>query len=336
MIILNTLLALASFFLAIFPVIVVHEFGHFLVGKWLGAEPKIFSMGIGKRLFSFKWLGADFRLSLLPIGGYVAFNKTQFTNEVGADGNKNILPASKWIPIALAGPVSNFILTFLIFTSVFMYGLSQIDSAKVVSLNPSLPEVTLETKILFLNNENRATDFVRKQILGQTEGKIFLMNNGEISAFKGDLNELNKTFSEKADYSTLNYLGRSVKISAALVVGMGVMTADALVKVVSSKDGYKGLMGPVGIANEANKARNTGMLDFVFLVAGLSFAIGFFNLLPLSFLDGGRVLLASFEVIFKRKVSEVSLGTLNLMSLIVVGGLFFVGMFSDLLRLFQG
>lgn len=336
MIILNTLLAIASFFLAIFPVIVIHEFGHFLVGKWLGAEPKIFSMGIGKKLFSFKWLGADFRLSLLPIGGYVAFNKTQFANEVGADGNKNVLPASKWIPIALAGPISNFILTFLIFTSVFMYGLSQIDSAKVVTLNDAFPEITLETKILFLNNENRATEFVRKQILGQTEGKVFLMTNGNITPFKGDINELKKTYNETANYSTLNYLGRSIKISAALVVGMGVMTADALVKVVSSKDGYKGLMGPVGIANEANKARNTGILDFVFLVAGLSFAIGFFNLLPLSFLDGGRVLLAAFEVVFQKQVSEVSLGTLNLMSFIIVGGLFFVGMFSDILRLFQG
>jgi RIP metalloprotease RseP len=51
--------------------VLVHEFGHFAVAKLCGVRVEVFSVGFGKRLFGFRRGDTDYRLSLLPLGGYV-------------------------------------------------------------------------------------------------------------------------------------------------------------------------------------------------------------------------------------------------------------------------
>ena len=49
----------------------IHEFGHFIVAKLCGVHCTVLSIGYGKRLFGFEWRGTDYRISMLPFGGYV-------------------------------------------------------------------------------------------------------------------------------------------------------------------------------------------------------------------------------------------------------------------------
>ncbi|MDD8030094.1 MAG: site-2 protease family protein, partial [Acidobacteriota bacterium] len=59
-------------FLIVFGILVfIHEFGHFFAAKLVGVRVEVFSFGYGKRLFGFKKSGTDYRISLLPLGGYV-------------------------------------------------------------------------------------------------------------------------------------------------------------------------------------------------------------------------------------------------------------------------
>jgi regulator of sigma E protease len=59
-------------FLIVFGVLVfVHEFGHFFMAKLVGVRVEVFSFGYGKRLFGIKKGETDYRVSLLPLGGYV-------------------------------------------------------------------------------------------------------------------------------------------------------------------------------------------------------------------------------------------------------------------------
>src|ERR687887_102027 len=51
--------------------VILHEFGHFLVAKLLGIRVETFSVGFGKRLWGRRWGATDYRLSLVPLGGYV-------------------------------------------------------------------------------------------------------------------------------------------------------------------------------------------------------------------------------------------------------------------------
>ena len=61
--------------------VLVHEFGHFAVAKMCGVRVEVFSIGFGKRLFGITRGGTDYRLSLLPLGGYV-----KMAGELGGDG----------------------------------------------------------------------------------------------------------------------------------------------------------------------------------------------------------------------------------------------------------
>ena len=51
--------------------ILIHEFGHYAVAKWLGVRVEVFSIGFGKRLLGFRKGDTDYRISAIPLGGYV-------------------------------------------------------------------------------------------------------------------------------------------------------------------------------------------------------------------------------------------------------------------------
>ena len=107
--ILGTILA----FVIVFAVLVfVHEFGHFFMAKLVGIKVEVFSFGYGKRLIGFKKGDTDYRISLVPMGGYV-----RFPGEEGLDDGGKIVPgdfraAKRWqrFIVILMGPVMNILL----------------------------------------------------------------------------------------------------------------------------------------------------------------------------------------------------------------------------------
>src|SRR3990167_8148685 len=111
-------------FLVIFSVIVlVHEFGHFIMAKRAGIRVDEFSIGFGPRLFGFKRGETDYRLCLIPLGGYVKV-LGQDPDDEGADdprsfSQKGILPRFK---ILIAGPLLNVLLSLLLMPAVFFIG----------------------------------------------------------------------------------------------------------------------------------------------------------------------------------------------------------------------
>jgi len=98
--------------------VLVHEFGHFAVAKLCGVRVETFSIGFGKRLFGIKRGDTDYRISLLPFGGYVKMSGDNPGEAPTGDGDFNAHPRWQRVLIALAGPVSNFILAFVIMTAV--------------------------------------------------------------------------------------------------------------------------------------------------------------------------------------------------------------------------
>jgi len=102
--------------------VLVHEFGHFAVAKLCGIRVETFSIGFGKRLFGFRRGDTDYRLSLLPLGGYVKMaGDTPGEAPTGDPGEFNAHPRWQRVLVALAGPVANFILAFVLMTGVSMF-----------------------------------------------------------------------------------------------------------------------------------------------------------------------------------------------------------------------
>ncbi|MDN5568805.1 MAG: site-2 protease family protein, partial [Paracoccus sp. (in: a-proteobacteria)] len=70
----NTLWTLASFVVALAVIVTVHEYGHYIVGRWSGIRAEVFSVGFGPRLASrVDKRGTVWQVAALPLGGYVRF-----------------------------------------------------------------------------------------------------------------------------------------------------------------------------------------------------------------------------------------------------------------------
>jgi len=101
--------------------VLVHEFGHFIVAKWCGVRVEAFAIGFGKRLIGYVHKGTDYRINLLPLGGYVKMAGEIPGEETSDDpGDLNNHPRWQRMLIAVAGPVANFILAFGLMAGVFM------------------------------------------------------------------------------------------------------------------------------------------------------------------------------------------------------------------------
>lgn len=100
--------------------VLVHEFGHFAVAKLCGIRVETFSIGFGKRLFGFRRGDTDYRLSLLPLGGYVKMSGDNPGEAPTDPGDFNAHPRWQRMLVALAGPFANFVLAIGLMTGVSM------------------------------------------------------------------------------------------------------------------------------------------------------------------------------------------------------------------------
>jgi regulator of sigma E protease len=113
------------YYLYIVPVlgfmILIHEFGHYAVAKWLGVRVEVFSIGFGKRLFGFRRGETDYRIALIPLGGYVKMSGENPMDE-RTDDPREFLNQSRWhrFLIAIAGPTMNILLAIVLLTAVYM------------------------------------------------------------------------------------------------------------------------------------------------------------------------------------------------------------------------
>src|SRR5260370_21070314 len=113
---------LISFALVISVVVFFHELGHLLVGKAVGVKAVRFSIGFGPRLFGFTRGETEYRVSLLPLGGYVKFAGDNPYEEIAPeDRGRGFLEQPPWKKglIAFAGPAANLILALALYFLVF-------------------------------------------------------------------------------------------------------------------------------------------------------------------------------------------------------------------------
>jgi len=120
----GSLYTLLSFAFALGVIIVVHEAGHLLVAKAFGVRVMTFSVGFGKRLWGFQRGETEYRVSAVPLGGYVRLGG-ESPEDVDPTDPREFLNKPRWqrILVYLAGPAANIILAILVFSVVFMVGI---------------------------------------------------------------------------------------------------------------------------------------------------------------------------------------------------------------------
>jgi regulator of sigma E protease len=108
----------------------VHEFGHFIVAKACGIHVPVFSLGFGRRLFGVRLGGTDYRVSMLPFGGYVKMAGANFgymdedDEDAPEDPSKGFMRRPVWqrLAVVAAGPAFNLVLPVVLFTVLLMAG----------------------------------------------------------------------------------------------------------------------------------------------------------------------------------------------------------------------
>jgi regulator of sigma E protease len=115
-------LNVVAFIFVLGVLVFVHEFGHYAVAKLFKVRVEVFSLGFGKRLVGFRRGDTDYRISLLPLGGYVKMaGENPMEARTGDPGEFMSHPRWQRFLVAIAGPAMNVILALAVLTGVFMF-----------------------------------------------------------------------------------------------------------------------------------------------------------------------------------------------------------------------
>jgi regulator of sigma E protease len=340
-----TVIAIAGAFLIL---IGPHEAGHFVVAKLCKVRVIEFSIGAGTKLISFTRGGTLYALRLLPILGYVRMGGMEADDLEEPNGFHSKSPVQR-IAILAAGPAANFVVAMLL---VAGYGLTQLngDPGKVVHVVPGTPAALTGVQpgdhIRAVNGKPvTGPGYVQQQERAAPGEPIVL------TGVHADGKPFDYIITPSCDKSGNCYIGIGVAgvvtVQSAVTNGVqfpffavGGITQglDALVtgKVQGGLFGPQGLTGPIGIAAITEQTVQQGPADYVLLVALLSVALGFTNLLPVPALDGGRIVVVVVEWLRRRpfdRKSELNFQRWGLVALLALAA---VISFLDIQRIASG
>jgi regulator of sigma E protease len=168
--------SLIWFLLVLGPLVFIHELGHFLVAKWLGIRVEVFSLGFGKRIWGFKRGNTDYRIAILPLGGYVKMAGENIGEEhTGAPDE--FLSHSKWhrFLVAVAGPVMNILTAIAIPALLYMF-FFQVPAYKAQPpvVSGVVPETTAAQSDLRSGDRILSVNGVDVETWGEVDDRVML------------------------------------------------------------------------------------------------------------------------------------------------------------------
>lgn len=332
---------------------VVHEFGHYIVGRLCGIGIVEFAVGFGPKLLSFTRKGIRYSLRLLPLGGFCSF--------VGEDGENpapnamNNMPVWKRFLTVAAGPVMNFIVAFIfcvILLCNFMVAEYQPWIAQIYENTPAAAsELQTGDIVTHVNGEAISYDTAgmetaRSIILDAGEQEITL--SVERGGEKHEIAITPAPIVDEASGETYYQLGiafgsrgftfgEAIKGSFGYMVDFTRALGMALKDLVFHGTGADEVMGPVGIISFVSDTISVSRwYGAVYLVFFLSLNLGFMNLLPLPGLDGGRLVFLIVEGIRRKPVPPEKEGMVHALGLMLLFGLVIFITYKDIIRLVTG
>ena len=330
---------LAMFAVVIGVLVFIHEFGHYIVGRMFGVKADVFSIGFGRELFGWNdRRGTRWKLSLLPLGGYVKFagdmNAASQPSPEAAAALARATPAERdamfqfkpvWqrALIIVAGPLTNLlfaVVVFALFFAVYGYSFTPAVVDHVIAGSPAAA-AGLQRGDRFVQVDGRPVsrfEDVMRIVTTNTGTPI----NAQIDR-RGqqlELHLLPKLISETDRFGNRYTRGQLGVASAgrALVpctplaaVGNAVREVwlltgtmvDGVEQVITGRRSVSEMGGPVSIAKFAGQQATLGWVSLVEFMALISINIGLVNLLPVPVLDGGHLFLYAIEAAARRPLA---------------------------------
>lgn len=328
----NILVTLGAFLLLLGSLVIVHELGHYLVGRWFGVKAEKFSIGFGPQIWGrVDKRGTLWRVAALPLGGYVQFagdlNPTSQSDaawmELPEPERSQTFPSKPLWQRALiifAGPAVNFLFAIAIFMGFALAFGERVSPAVVETVVENSPAAMagiiegdriasfngraitrfdeLVDEVIMIPNER--VDVVIERA-GQTITKnILLAERVEKDRF-GNIYRLGQlgVSSPKLEFREVGLLESPI-VGARATYNVLRQQIKGLGQIITGRRPISELGGPLKIAKISGEAMSVGILAFVTLAALISINLGFINLLPVPMLDGGHLLLYAIEAVRRR------------------------------------
>ena len=335
--ILNGLWHYAVPFLIVLTILVfVHEWGHYWVARRCGVKIEAFSFGMGPELCGWNdSAGTRWRISLLPLGGYVKMFGDAGAASTPRDDIEEMTPEEKAVSfhhkplaqraaIVAAGPVANFLFAVVVLALLFMTAGQPFTPPDIGAIKPgSAAEAAgLLPGDLILAIDGRSIERFEevRSIVSMAPGQTLALT------VKRAGNQLTLTATPQSSTVTDRF-GNTYTIGLLGITRPGLdyrregpataiwqavhetwdLTASTLTGVGQMIAGVRGtddLGGPLRIAQMSGEVAQTGVVALIWFLAVLSVNLGLINLFPIPLLDGGHLLFYGIEAILGRPLDE--------------------------------
>ncbi len=350
-------MSLVLFILILIALILVHEFGHFIIAKAFGIRVDEFGIFFPPRIFAIKWGETEYSFNWLPFGGFV---RIFGENGEEAAEPRSFSKKSKWAQAAVivAGIIFNLLFAWILLTAGYMYGIPTSADHEgvgtVQNINPTivgvLPGSPAEKAGLMAGdridsiitgtaelspdaNAQEVQDFIAAH---QNQSIGFLVNRygKEVDALAvpvaGLAPDKKVVGIELGDVGILKLpLPQALVQGALLGKEITASTASGLAgffsQIFHGTADFGSVSGPIGITSMGSAAVQDGFIATIILTSLISINLAIINLIPIPGLDGGRLLFIAIEAITKKPISKrismwltiVGFGLLILLMLVV-------------------
>ena len=328
----SILTTLFAFLLVLGPLVVIHELGHYLVGRLFGVKADAFAVGFGKELAG--WTdrrGTRWKLCALPLGGYVQFAGDMNAASTPSPVDERLTEAERaqifqfkplWqrALIVLAGPLTNLLFAVAIFAAFNLAYGRIVASSEIATLaeGSAAAQAGLKVgdRILAIDGE-KVDEFTEIpplvvpfpnrtiQVAAERDGREFVVPVKIAEVIDKD------QFGNETRIGRLGvYAGKfevypvgpieAVTLAFGQSLGIMKMMATGIGQIFSGERSVKELGGPVKIAKYSGEQFSLGWSAFVSFAALISINLAFINLLPIPALDGGHLAFYAAEAVRRR------------------------------------
>ncbi len=330
--------------------ILIHEFGHYIMARTFKVGVNEFAIGMGPKLLSkkSKKTGIVYSIRALPVGGFVSMVGEDEENE--RDDSLNKKPVWQRFIIMAAGSVMNLVFGFIM-TAVLVGMLwNSLGNTKIAYLTESAiangTQFELGDKILSINGEPVSTSYDLQYTIMHDGGenntvkvlrdgkKVTLKNVSFIETYEVDGKQGSRYVFriQREKFGVGVFLKHTFNRSVTTVE----MIWESVLDLVTGRYGIDQLSGPVGITSEIGKAAKVGDggKTLINLTAIIALNLGVMNLLPLPALDGGRILFLIVEGIRRKPIKRELEGYIHFAGLVLFMLLFLFISYKDIIKLF--
>ncbi len=324
-----------AFALVLGPLVLIHELGHYLVGRLFKVKADVFSIGFGKEIVG--WTdkrGTRWKLAVWPLGGYVQFAgdsnavsmpdaDIDMMSEAERAVTFQVKPLWQRFLIVLAGPMTNLVFALAIFAA-FNFAYGRVDASPVIggfSEKAAAQSAGLRAGDRIITIDGEAIedfDAIRQRVMpfpGQTISVLAERDGQRLTLpVRIALHVEKDRFGNEARIGLIGIhppepkivpVGavESVTLAGKQCVGIVRMMITGIRQIVVGDRSVSELGGPIKIAKFSGEQFTLGWPQFVSFVALISINLAFINFLPIPALDGGHLAFYVAEAVRRKPIS---------------------------------